>query len=106
MAKVKHEFYCDECSKYFDIKLNMNLDGNYRIYCPNCGHVHYRAVSKGRVTDKRFPDNDREILIEDIRPMKSSCRDEQTEQENDSYQVETTKGFMHRLWTDRHSGKL
>jgi DNA-directed RNA polymerase subunit RPC12/RpoP len=106
MPKVKHEFYCTECSKYFDIKLNMGLDGNYRIHCPNCGHVHYRAVSQGKITEQRFPHNECKILIEDIRPMRSSCRDSQTETELDSEYNTSTKGFMHRLWAERHSCKL
>jgi hypothetical protein len=105
MAKVKHEFYCTECSKYFDIKLNMGLDGNYRIHCPACGHVHYRAVKAGKITEQRFPHNSCKILIEDIRPMKSSARDNQTETKLDSELVTTEEGFMHRLWSDRFSGR-
>ena len=107
MAKVTHEFYCTECHRYFDIKLNMGLDGNYRIHCPNCEHVHYRTVDKGKITEQRFPHNDDKILIEDIRPMKASCRDYQKETELDSdFNVKSKAGFMHRLWVDRHSGKL
>ena len=106
MPKVKHEFYCTECRKYFDIKLNMELDGNYRIHCPNCGHTHYRAVAKGKITEQRFPHNECKILIEDIRPMKSSCRDYQTETELDSECVTTGAGFMHRLWSEKFSGRM
>lgn len=103
MAKVKHEFYCTECKKYFDIKLNMALDGNYRIHCPNCNHVHYRKVSNGKITDVRFPHNDCQILIEDIRPMKHSCRDFQNETPLDSECNMTREGIMHRLWLERFS---
>ena len=106
MATVKHEFYCTECRKYFDVKLNMALNGNYRIHCPNCAHVHYRAIEDGKITEQRFPHNASKILIEDIRPMKSSIRTEQKEVDLDSELVTTQKGFMHRLWADRHSGKL
>ena len=105
MAMVKHEFYCSgSCGKYFDFKLNMALNGNYRIHCPNCGHVHYRMVKKGKITDTRFPDNDSNILIEDIWPMKSSCRDYQKEKHNDL--ALSAAGFVKRLWGDRHSGVL
>lgn len=103
MAHVKHEFYCTCCSKYFDVKLNMNLDGNYRIHCPNCGHIHYRKVEKGKITDIRFPENDCKILIEDIYPMKSSCRDYQKETIEDS--TTQANGFMKRLWAERFSWK-
>ena len=68
MSRVKKEFSCTSCQKYFDIKLNMSLDGNYRIHCPNCGHVHYRMVKKGKITDDRFNDSTQSILIERYLP--------------------------------------
>ena len=100
MASVKKEFYCTECHKYFDIKLNMALEGNYRVHCPNCNHIHYRQVKRGVITDTRFPDNHESILIEDIYPMKSSCRDIQEETEKDS---EINGSFMTHLWKERFS---
>lgn len=100
MPKVKKEFSCTSCQKYFDIKLNMSLDGNYRIHCPNCGHVHYRMVKKGKITDDRFNDNPESILIEDIYPMKSCCRDNQEEREEDS---EINGDFLHNLWKEKFS---
>jgi predicted nucleic acid-binding Zn-ribbon protein len=99
MAFVKHEFYCSgSCGKYFDFVLNMNLNGNYRIHCPNCGHIHFRVVKDGKVTDGRFTDQPESPIIEDIYPMKSSCRDTQKETVLDADQ--NLKGFMHRLWSD------
>ena len=105
MARRTFEFYCSgSCGKYFDFKLNMSLNGNYRIHCPNCGHVHYRIVKSGQITEGRFTENDCKILIEDIRPMRSSCRDFQKEKEDET--VQTGKGFLSRLWKDRHSCKV
>lgn len=100
MAKIKKEFYCNECRKYFDIKLNISLDGNYRVHCPNCGHIHYRTVKKGVITDQRFPDNHESILIEDIYPMKSSCRDLQKEVDG---RPMTDAQIIKSLWADRFS---
>ena len=100
MAKVKKEFMCTECSKYFDVKLNISLDGNYRIHCPNCGHVHYRMVVKGIITGDRFLDHHESVLIEDIYPMKSSCRDAQQETEKDSV---VNGSFLHQLWKEKFS---
>lgn len=97
MARKKFEFYCSGgCGKYFDFVLNTSLNGNYRIHCPNCNHVHFREVKNGRITDTRFPENDQSVLIEDIYPMKSSCRDYQKETEKE--QVQTREGFLYRLW--------
>jgi len=105
MARRTFEFYCSGgCGKYFDFKLNMALNGNYRINCPNCGHVHYRVVKNGKISDDRFPVNDCEILVEDICPMKSSCRDYQKETHVENTQ--TGLGFMVNLWKDRFSHKI
>jgi len=106
MAKVKLEFYCTNCTKYFDVKLNTKLNGNYRIHCPNCGHVHYRQVIKGKITDTRFPENDCQILIEDIRPMKGCERDTQRETALDSEVNPSLEGFMHRAWADRFGARV
>jgi len=102
MARQNVEFYCTVCHKYFDIRLNMSLNGNYRIRCPmpKCHHVHYRAVKNGVITDDRFPVNDSELLIEDIIPMKASCRDFSKETELDSEISPKAEGFLHRLWKD------
>lgn len=102
MARKTVEFYCTECHMYFDIRLNMELNGNYRIHCPmpKCGHVHYRTVRNGEITGDRFPVNDSELLIEDIMPMKSSCRKHSKETEMDSPVSPKAEGFLHRLWRD------
>lgn len=96
MPRKTFEFYCTECKKYFDVKLNTSLDGNYRIHCPNCDHIHYRKVESGKITDVRFTDCKDHILIEDIRPMKSSCRDYQKEKYEDV--SPDLSGFMKRAW--------
>lgn len=107
MAYARNEFYCSSCGKYFDFKLNMALNQNYRIHCPNCGHVHYRKVENGLITDTRFFDNQDSLLVEDIRPMKSSCRDFSNEKDEDCYFSDTNpaEGFMSRLWKENFSGK-
>ena len=106
MPRRKIEFYCDKsgggCGKYFDVKLNVNLDGNYRVHCPNCGHVHYRLVRKGEITDTRFDNrSDHVLLYEDLKPMKASCRDFQKETALETLGNESGEAFMRRLWLDR-----
>jgi len=32
----------------------MDINGNHEIECPHCGHIHYRVVEDGRVTDDRY----------------------------------------------------
>jgi len=106
MSRVVHEFYCTSCGKYFDVKLNIALNGNYRIHCPSCQHVHYRVLIKGEITDTRFPDNHESILIEDIYPMKSSCRDFQKETAMVTAGNPAPEAFLARLWHDRYSERI
>ena len=102
--RIKYEFYCTECKKYFDVKLNVSLNGNRRIHCPNCEHVHYRILTDGKITESRFPDNHESILVEDIWPMKACCRDFRKETILDSEDYAGPGGFMHRLWHELYSG--
>jgi DNA-directed RNA polymerase subunit RPC12/RpoP len=104
MARVIHEFKCTSCSKYFDIKLNITLNGNYRVHCPNCNHIHYRVIVDGKISEKRFPDNQESLLIEDIRPMLASCREAQHETNLDTYfNKDRGESFVHQLWKEKFS---
>ena len=68
----KHiEFYCEECDHYTFCWLNMNLNGNHLMNCPNCGHKHYRVVKGGIITAERH--NDCMPELHEIVAMKSAC---------------------------------
>jgi len=101
MPRKLFEFSCTACPKVFDFKLNTSLNGNYKIHCPNCGHVHFRILRNGEITEDRFNEHDTSILIENIRPMKSSCRDVSKETHEDNSL--DGRGFMHRLWGEKFS---
>ena len=97
---ITFEFSCSNCSKIFDVKLNMELNGNYRIHCPMCKHIHYRVVKEGKITDTRFTENASQILIEDIHPMKSSCRD--FSKEKKEALSDDGAGFLWRKWHEKY----
>jgi len=48
------ELYCHGCGRYVQFTLDLNLNGNYAIKCPNCGHVHYRVIRNGKITGIRW----------------------------------------------------
>lgn len=50
----RQELYCHNCGKYVQFNLDLSLDGNYKLDCPNCGHDHYRVVKDGKITDERY----------------------------------------------------
>lgn len=48
------EIHCHNCSGTFVAELDTDLNGNYEIHCPRCGHIHYRSVKDGSVTESRY----------------------------------------------------
>ena len=54
---IRQEMFCHCCDGYVQFELEINVDGDYRIDCPNCGHPHFRFVGNGRITDQRIGKN-------------------------------------------------
>jgi len=48
------ELHCHNCNRYVQFEVDLELNGNYVLDCPNCGHKHYRTVRDGRITDQRW----------------------------------------------------
>lgn len=54
MARELFEFFCSGgCSGYFRTRLRTNIDGDYIIVCPKCGHEHLRKIKGGQITGDR-----------------------------------------------------
>ena len=53
-AIERQELFCHACSKYVQFDLDLGLDGNHVLNCPNCGHEHCRVVKNGKITDVRW----------------------------------------------------
>lgn len=50
------EFNCNDCGGYFTVNLNLGINGDFLIECPNCGRKHPRRIKNGEV---KSPLNDR-----------------------------------------------
>lgn len=50
----RQELHCHECRRYVQFDVDLSLDGNHVLNCPNCGHEHCRVVRRGRITDIRW----------------------------------------------------
>lgn len=48
------ELFCHECERYVRFTLDLSINGNYVLECPNCGHKHYRVVQDGKISDIRW----------------------------------------------------
>jgi hypothetical protein len=50
----RQELHCHNCDKYVQFDLDLSLNGNHVLECPNCGHEHCRVVKNGRITLDRW----------------------------------------------------
>lgn len=50
----RQELWCHDCSKYVQFDVDVALNGNHVMECPNCGHEHCRVVRDGVITDIRW----------------------------------------------------
>lgn len=54
-AKIeRQEIYCHACGQYVQFDIDLSLNGNHTLECPNCGHEHYRVVRNGKITEDRW----------------------------------------------------
>jgi DNA-directed RNA polymerase subunit RPC12/RpoP len=54
MEIERQELSCHNCKKYVQFNIDLSLDGEHEIICPNCGHIHYRVIKKGIITEARW----------------------------------------------------
>jgi len=50
----RQELWCHNCDHHVQFNLDLSLDGNHTLTCPNCGHEHCRVVEAGRITGIRW----------------------------------------------------
>lgn len=51
---MKTNLHCHNCGGYFDAEFDESINGDHVVYCPNCGHDHYRTIKDGIVTAERW----------------------------------------------------
>jgi len=60
----RQELHCHNCDKYVQFDLDLSLNGNHVLECPNCGHEHCRVVKNGQITLDRWDSrNDNTIMV-------------------------------------------
>lgn len=50
----RQELHCHNCGRYVQFTLDVSMNGNHVLNCPNCDHEHCRVVKDGRITDIRW----------------------------------------------------
>jgi uncharacterized C2H2 Zn-finger protein len=95
---VRTDMDCHGCTEAgykanrFIAEINYSLNGNHQIECPRCGHIHYRLVKDGVVTEERYSSGypthvvkNRDLWKAESVPMVTS----------------TASAFMRELWLNR-----
>jgi DNA-directed RNA polymerase subunit RPC12/RpoP len=67
---VRSDCDCTNCRRKFIAKLNYDIDGDHRIVCPYCQHIHYRTIKKGVVTTTRWANRPSEPEFVDVKTEK------------------------------------
>lgn len=57
------ELHCHACGRYVQFRLDLSINGNHVLNCPNCGHEHCRVVHDGKITDIRWDSRNQTIRI-------------------------------------------
>ena len=98
----RQELYCHGCDRYVQFDIDLELDGNHVLECPNCGHEHCRVVRNGRITGDRWDSRngfDQTAITISSASITSSATSNYT-----SYSFVTTagssaSGFLYDSWT-------
>jgi DNA-directed RNA polymerase subunit RPC12/RpoP len=62
MEREKQELHCHNCDCYVQFEIDTQQNGNHEIRCPNCGHIHYRLVVNGIITESRWNPNNNVLI--------------------------------------------
>jgi len=50
----RQELHCHACGRYVQFDVDLSMNGNHVLECPNCGHEHCRVVEDGVITGIRW----------------------------------------------------
>lgn len=67
--KLRQEEYCHNCSKMVTFEFEDAAGTQQVIYCPECGHEHYRTLDEGWLTDIRVRPGQTEVRVAKVPPL-------------------------------------
>lgn len=53
-TEERQEIHCHACDKWVQFIIDVSMNGNHVLNCPNCDHEHCRVVKDGKITDFRW----------------------------------------------------
>ena len=99
----RQELYCHNCNKYVQFNLDLSLNGNHILNCPNCGHEHCRVVRNGKITGDRWDSRNFDIPIYTVTNI--TCTATSTWNTYcDSGTTNSTSTFLYGAWMNLTTG--
>jgi len=92
------ELYCHNCGKHVQFKLDMDLEGNHVLECPNCKHEHCRVVKGGKITGDRWDSRNPMTYTVPVYQTSYSTTSSYSTYTNCSGTTSATSGFMWQAW--------
>jgi hypothetical protein len=106
--RVIQEFFCNKCFGYFRATLNMALNINVKIECPNCHAQHQRMIKDGLIYDNGKVGEAIHIII----PMKSTYTKEAVLKKSHPNMRDgmpfgdPSKDLINESWNERYGDKV
>jgi len=103
----RQEIHCHDCQQYVQFDIDLSLNGNHVLECPNCGHEHCRVVKEGIITEDRWDSrNGQSIFISTSSITSTAISTYDTSTAGTAYTSTTTTGtdasyYLYDAWLNR-----
>jgi hypothetical protein len=98
MARVSEEFYCNDCDGYFVVRINVALDYEIHVVCPNCGHAHPRYVRDGHIFEHGTGKHPKERILTTKNNYSKEPITEKMRQKGARNGEPIAQMFLHERW--------
>lgn len=99
----KQEIYCHSCGKYVQFNIDISLNGNHVLECPNCGHEHCRVVNDGKITDVRWGSRNKNLQTFFVNTLSITTSSTSTYDTYTNTGCTTSNNFTYTSWMNAMS---
>lgn len=95
------EMHCHSCSGNFVAELDFDLNGDHEIHCPRCGHIHYRTIKDGKITEARYSSDS---TVSTVDGRSTWCSGEVRKRDSgriECAKISTVSQFLRERWLNR-----
>ena len=94
--REEFEFYCSGgCKGYTTFPIDVSIDANVILVCPNCKHEHFRKMKDGKITEDRHGVQKDDQFVHRIEPTMAAFSWTKQLKEHEK---EDPKGHLSSLW--------